>query len=383
MVNVILLGITSLLTDFSSEMVVPILPAFIQSVGGGAIAIGLVFGIGDAVASLLRVVSGYWADRTRAYKIFTFLGYLASATAKFLYVGALRWPDVAFIRPLERLGKGFRDAPRDAIISESMPRHQRGRAFGIQRAMDSAGAILGSVAVLVLYVQFGFSFRAIFFASALIGVAAVLPVLLVKVPHALMNNRAVQWRKITPRARAFIGIATVFGLANFSVGIFILHAQTVVRGVGDTLALALIAYIIFNIVDTLASAPAGAWSDRIGRHHVVLTGYAVFTLVCIGFAFLSVGQAPLWVVAILFGLYGLFKALVDASQRALVSDLSPDEVRASALGAFETSVGLAAIPAGLIAGWLWSIAPMYAFGYGAVLSMVAFVLLAVVLRKTA
>jgi MFS family permease len=375
MINVILLGITSLLTDFSSEMVVPILPAFIQSVGGGAVAIGLVFGVGDAVAALLRVFSGYWADRTRAYRAFTFFGYLASAVAKFGYIGALKWPDVAFVRPIERLGKGFRDAPRDAIISESIPSRQRGFAFGIQRAMDSAGAILGSVAVLVLYVGFGLQFRSIFLVSACIGLVATLPVLLVKVPESLKGNRrVVQWKKVPPKARAFIGVATLFGVANFSVAIFILHAQAALRGVGDALALTLAAYIVFNLVDTLASAPAGALSDRIGRRRVVLAGYGVFSLVCIGFALLAT-NAPLWVVAVLFGFYGLFKALIDASQRALVSDLSPDEVRASALGLFETSVGLAAIPAGLLAGWLHTQTPAAPFIMGAVLAALAAALL--------
>jgi MFS family permease len=370
--NTILLGITSLLTDFSSEMVVPILPAFIQSVGGGAVAIGLIFGIGDALAALLRVVSGYWADRTRAYKTFTLVGYLASAGAKFLYVGASQWVDVARIRPLERLGKGFRDAPRDAIISESVPWPKRGFAFGIQRAMDSAGAIFGSVAVLVLYMHFNLPFREIFLVSAGIGLIAVLPVMLVRVPKSLLENRrAVQRRKITPKARTFIGIATLFGLANFSVGIFILQAQAVLRGVGDALALALVAYSVFNIVDTIASVPAGALSDRIGRHRVVLAGYGVFALVCFGFAYLGTQPAPLWAVVLLFGGYGLFKGLVDASQRALVSDVSSPEVRGSALGIFETSVGLAAIPAGLIAGWLYSMHPAAAFLWGAGLSLLA------------
>lgn len=379
--NVFLLGITSLLTDFSSEMVVPILPAFIQSVGGGAVAVGLVFGIGDAVASLLRVFSGYWADRTRSYKAFTFFGYLASAVAKFLYVGVIRWPHIAFIRPVERLGKGFRDAPRDAIISESAPHGQRGRAFGIQRAMDSAGAILGSVAVLVLYVWLDFPLRSIFLVSACIGLVATIPVLLVKVPRSLhAARRMVRWHLIPRKAKMFIGVATVFGLANFSVGIFLLQAQASLRGIGDALGLTLAAYIVFNLVDTVASAPAGALSDRIGRRRVVLAGYGVFTVVCIGFAFLGTA-APLWAVAVMFGLYGLFKALIDASQRAMVSDLSPPEVRASTLGAFETSVGLAAIPAGLAAGWLYSLDPMWAFAWGALLSAVASVLLVRTIRQ--
>ncbi|KKU95115.1 MAG: Major facilitator superfamily, partial [Parcubacteria group bacterium GW2011_GWA1_48_11b] len=167
MLNIFLLGLTSLLADFSSEMIVPILPFFIESLGGGGVAVGLIFGLGDAVAAVLRVVSGYWADKTKKYKLFIFGGYLFSAAAKFLYPLASNWRQVGAVRPVERMGKGFRDAPRDAIVSESLSGGKRGFGFGVQRAMDSVGAIIGSVFVLVLFVYFSFSFRTLFWISAL------------------------------------------------------------------------------------------------------------------------------------------------------------------------------------------------------------------------
>lgn len=389
MTNVVLLGLTSLLTDFSSEMVVPILPFFIQSIGGAGVAIGLIFGIGDAVAALLRVFSGYWADRTKKYKLFVFAGYLFSSIAKLGYIGVNMWQQVAFIRPVERLGKGFRDAPRDAIISESVPEFKRGRAFGIQRAMDSIGAFIGAVAVLVFFVFLDFSFRNIFLVSALVGLAGVIPILFVKVPKdlSLNHHKKVSFSKLSPKARRFIVIATIFALANFSIAFFILQTQNLLseNSTDNALLLTLIVYIVFNVVDALASGPAGALSDKIGRRRTILIGYSLFTLVCAGFVLISLfetGHKEAFVIlVILFALYGLFKAFIDAAQRAFVSDLSQDEIRATALGTFETFTGLAAIPSGLIAGVLWNMNPMATFGFGFVLSLFSVLSLITILKN--
>src|SRR3989344_7862626 len=166
MLNVILLGLTSLLADFSSEMVFPILPFFIQTLGGAGVAIGLAFGVGDAVSAVFKVISGRWADKTKKYRTFVIAGYGFSAIAKFLYPLASSWQQILAVRPVERIGKGFRDAPRDAILSESMPHERRGRGFGIQRAMDSAGAILGSVAVLFFVFYLDLALSKIFLISA-------------------------------------------------------------------------------------------------------------------------------------------------------------------------------------------------------------------------
>ncbi|MEK7638382.1 MAG: MFS transporter [Patescibacteria group bacterium] len=388
MTNIILLGIASLLTDFSSEMVLPILPFFIQSLGGTGLAIGLIFGIGDAVAALLRVGSGYLADRTKRYKGIVLFGYAFSSVVKFAYVSAVSWTQVAWVRPAERIGKGLRDAPRDAIVSESVDASQRGRAFGVQRAMDSAGALLGSVAILVLFVGLAIPFRTIFLLSALTGLLAVVPLVFVRVPDTLrLARREVSFSKLTPKARRFIAIATLFALANFSVVFFIMMGQASLNGYSaqTALAMTLVAYIVFNFVDAVLSTPAGMLSDHIGRRRTIVIGYLMFSVVCLGFwakAVVFKTQPGSFVVLIaLFALYGVFKAFIDASQRAFVSDLSPDEVRGTALGTFETLTGLAAIPAGLMAGWLWNINNAYSFFYGAVVSSVAAVLLMIALRR--
>lgn len=389
MLNVFLLGLTSLLTDLSSEMVVPILPFFIQAVGGTGIAVGLIFGIGDAVAALIRVFSGHWADKTKQYKGFVTTGYLFSGLVKFFYPFANSWQQLSLIRSVERVGKGFRDAPRDAIVSESLAPHDRGKGFGIQRAMDSIGAILGSVAVLVLFVIYQIPFKTIFLISAHIGVFAVLPILFVQVPERLKieNKRHISFARLSPKVKRFIVIATIFALANFSVAFFILKAQASFSGLDDreTLGIALMLYILFGIFDAAFSEPAGVLSDRIGRRRVIILGYTVFCLVCLGFLFLSVGfhsnTTEIVGLVILFALYGCFKALIDASQRAFVSDLSDTDIRGTALGTFEAATGIAAIPAGLIAGVFWNITPAYTFAFGFGLSLIAVLLLATSIRN--
>lgn len=384
MFNIILLGITSLLTDFSSEMVTPILPFFITSLGGTGIAIGLVFGIGDAVAAVLKVFSGEIADRTRRYKALTFAGYAFSSVMKFGYVIFGQFRAITTIYPIERIGKGLRDAPRDAIVSESVPAPERGRSFGIQRAMDSAGAILGSLTVLIFFLHYGLTFHRIFLISALVSLLGLIPVLFVRVPAELhvRERKRISLARLTPELRRFIAIATLFALSAFSYAFLILQTQRsfITLDAHRAMEFALIIYTLFNFCDAVISAPAGALSDRIGRKRVVLIGYSAFAGVAVGFLVLSLIHVSLrfhFIIALgLFMLYGAYKAFIDASQRALVSDLSTPDIRGTALGTFQMCTGLAAIPSGLMAGWLWNMSPVYTFAYGAVLSIVACILLA-------
>lgn len=385
MSNIILLGLTSLLADFSSEIIVPILPFFIKSLGGAGLAIGLISGLGDAVAAILKIVSGRLADKTRQFKKIVLGGYAFSALAKFFFPLASTWQHILAARAVERIGKGLRDAPRDTIVSESVEHQKRGSGFGLQRAMDSLGAILGSITVLILFWKFNFDFRTIFLLAAFIGLVAVIPIFFVREPATLVNQprqKLPDFSKLnfSPALKKFIGITTLFYLGNFSFMFLILRAQ---QNFGhlefkNSLTLTLLLYILFNIFDALFSQPAGKLSDRIGRKKVLMIGYALLAFTFGGFFLAKSFLALLFI----FPLYGLFKAFTDASQRSFVSDLSKIENRSTALGAFEASTGLALIPGGIIAGLLWNINPNFTFIYGLAVSILAFVLLKTLVKES-
>lgn len=388
MLNIILLGLTSLLADFSSEMVFPILPFFIQTLGGAGVAIGLAFGFGDAVAAVFKIISGRLADKTKKYKAFVVAGYSFSALTKFLYPLSSSWRQILAVRPVERIGKGFRDAPRDAILSESLPHERRGRGFGIQRAMDSAGAILGSLAVLVFVFYLDFAFSKIFLISAVIALFAIIPIIFVRVPAQLkIARKSLGFAGLSSQLKKFIFAATIFALANFSYAFMVLKTQTLFGDLDykKALSLTLLLYIFFSIFDSGFSTLAGSWADKFGRRKVIIASYLLLAVVFLGFGAISLWQPDrAWTfifLFILFALYGLFRASVDVGQKSFVSDLSDVGIRGTALGTFETFTGLAAIPAGLIAGLLWNINQALPFVYGLVVSLIAVTIFSFSVKK--
>ncbi|MEK7578503.1 MAG: MFS transporter, partial [Patescibacteria group bacterium] len=309
---------------------------------------------------------------SKKYKKFVYFGYGFSAVSKFLFPLASTWSHILILRPIERIGKGLRDAPRDAIISESNggTAEKRGFGFGVQRAMDSVGAIIGSIVAYILFVNLGVSFRYIFLIAAIIALTALIPIFFVKEPRSLterkINHKKFSFKNLSPQLKRFILTATVFNFANFNFMFFILKAGEVFKDIGG-IGLPILLYIFFSVFDASLSAPAGRLSDKIGRQPVLTIGYLLFAVTSFGFIFAD----SLFALMGLFALYGAFRAFIDASQRAFVSDLSPIEDRAVSLGIFEMSIGLALIPAGLIAGFLWNIDPAYTFVYGSGLSLIA------------
>ncbi len=372
MINIILLGIVSFLTDVSSEMIMPILPLFIKQLGGAGIAVGLITGVAGSVASLLQVFSGYFSDIYGKRKKFVFAGYFISAMAKLFFPLSTAWQHILLLRPLERVGKGIRDAPRDAMVSFYTKKKTRGKGFGIMRTMDTAGAVIGSLLALLFFWYLGFSFKTIFFIAALIAFLALIPIFFVKEPKVkpVKFSLNVGFSKLSTPLRWLIAAAAVFAVGNFSYMFFILKTQEAFTA-KSAFVIPILLYVLFNIFYASFAIPAGILSDRIGRKKVLLAGYFLFAITCLGFTY----SDSLAYFIVLFALYGLTYALVNATQRAYVSDLAPRNVRGTALGTFHTAIGIVTLPAGLIAGYLWDISTIYTFYFGAAMAVIAVILL--------
>lgn len=368
--NVILLGIVSFLNDLSSEMIMPILPMFITALGGGSVVVGLIGGLRDSISSILKVICGYWSDKTGKRKIFVSSGYLVSSIFKLFLAFSQIWYHVLLFASLERVGKGLRTAPRDAIIADSMPK-ERGKGFGIHRSLDTFGAILGSILVFLLFWFLNFSFKIIILIASAIAFTSLIPLYFVserkRKPQNISLNISL---RILPKSlKLFIVISTLFALSNFSYMFFILRAQEFFTG-KSAIGIPILLYVLFNIFYAVFAVPFGTLSDKIGRKKVIVFGYLLFSLTSFGFAFAN--SLPFFIA--LFALYGMVYAIVDGNQRAFVSDLASGDLRATALGTFHTTTGLAALPASVIAGFLWQIDPSFTFLYGALVSIISVIL---------
>jgi len=370
MANIILLGVVSFLNDMSSEMIMPILPMFLTSLGATGIIIGLIGGLRESISSILKVFGGLWADRVGKRKPFVTFGYLASAVFKVFLAFSRTWPFALVFASVERTGKGIRTAPRDAIIAESMPK-RHGWGFGIHRTLDTSGAILGAVLVFLLFWFWGFSFKTLILTAAIISFVSLVPMIWVreKKKRPEKVTLKVGLKKLPQKARLFIIIASLFALANFSYMFFILRAQ---HFFSEELAIAvpILLYVLFNIFYAGFAIPFGNLSDRVGRENVIVAGYVMFFATCIGFAFAN----SITLLIFLFILYGLSFAAIEGNQRAFMSDLAPRHLEATALGTFHTSVGIIALPASIIAGFLWSINPQFTFIFGGTVAIIAAVL---------
>jgi MFS family permease len=427
-----MLGVVSLFTDAASEMIYPLIPVYIAALGSGAILLGIIEGVAETTASMLKLISGIISDKTGKRKILVLIGYSISSFFRPLTgIVSAGW-QIVFIRMFDRVGKGIRTAPRDAIIASSVDESIRGKSFGFERAMDHTGAVIGPVlAILTLLVLFiGFHFkdsllalRWTFLIALIPGILAVLTIIFFvkEVAPGNTNSKLFKFslKNFDSNFKVYLMIMVLFTLGNSSDAFLLFRVEEAIQKSGavsdfvhgiaplhkmisgfgsaenqakviNILFLPLI-WAFFHIIKVAFSTSLGALSDKIGRKIVINIGWAIYAFVYIAFALLIFLPPRLQIVAtfILFAIYALFYAFSEGTEKAFVADLVKEENRGTAFGLFNFAVGMGALPASIIFGFLYSyfdkLIPGFggtvAFGFGGVLAMVSMVLLAVMVKE--
>ncbi len=383
MFNIIITGITSLLTDIATEMVYPLIPLYLATLGAQPGVLGLIEGFAESSAAILKVFSGTISDRVRRRKPIAILGYAGSSLGKLLLYLSRSWSLVFAGRMIDRIGKGVRVAPRDALIADSCEKGTRGRAFGLHRAMDTLGATVGVMIAIGLVSILGkdltrVDYQRIFLFSLIPALSGVVVLFFVKegrVSRSRCSTGRFSWRGLSPKLRRFLVLAGIFALGNSSNQFLLLRMSKLGWGVLGVLFL----YLLYNGIYTIFSYPCGRLSDRVGKKRLLVFGYVLYGLVYFGFALLS-SKGYQWLPWLLFGVYGLYSALTEGLEKALVADLAPTEQRATLLGLHATLVGVGLLPASIIAGGLWSFfGPMAPFLFGGILGTSAGIGLALLL----
>lgn len=379
--NVFFLGLVSFFADISAEMVYPIIPLYLTSAFGATPAlIGIIEGIAESLASLLKVFSGYITDKYNKKKPIAFLGYATGLIYKIALIAASSWGGILGARVIDRIGKGIRTAPRDVMVCESADSNRMGTAFGIHKALDMAGSAIGIlIAYLLLSSANGaFDYKNLFLISiipALLSLA-MFPLIKEKKEQRITKEREPFWKnvkKLDGQLKLYLLVAFLFTLGNSSNAFLLLRAKSV--GFNDTSVILL--YFIYNITASLLAIPLGKRSDQVGRKRLLVSGYIVFAAVYMGFAF---AYNKIFMIA-LFVLYGVYTAMTTGVERAFIAEISPQELKGTMLGLHSTIVGIALLPASAIAGVLWtSFGAEIPFVFGACLSLIAAFVLIILMK---
>jgi MFS family permease len=372
--DVLKLGLVSFLTDLSSEMIFSVFAIFLTTIAGASAAVlGVIEGLADLSASSLNYFAGWLSDRTGKRKVFALTGYGFSTLSKLILLTTSSVTGLGIFRVIERLGKGFRGAPRDAWLSAVTDKATRGYAFGVHKALDKSGAVLGPLVAYGLLSWLGDgaqTFQILFWVALIPALLSIVVLSLIKdqpgVAHPRDNMFEI-WQRLSPEFKRYLLTAGVFSLSYFSFGFLLLRAHSVGFAVKDIVLL----YALFNIAFTVAAPLMGKLSDHIGRGRTIMLGYLLYALMSLGFAFAT---TP-WQIIALFVVYGIFFAIDEAQSKALIADLELDR-RASAIGLYNFATGLIYLPASLIAGALWLWLPASAFLVAACLALVALIMFA-------
>ncbi len=375
--NVFALGWVSFFNDFASEMIYPIVPIFLTGFLGVPVAIvGLIEGIAESTASILKVFSGWLSDKFQKRKPFVISGYALSTFSKIILGLSYIWPFVLIARFLDRFGKGIRTSARDSLITESCPESIRGKSFGFHRALDTLGAVFGPLAAILFLAIFNNNIRLIFyiaFIPGLIGIILLIIFVREKKKNALcFSDLKLKWRDINPSFKIFLLISIIFSIGNSSDAFLILRAQNL----GLAIKVTIFAYVLFNLTYAIFSIPAGVIADKIGAKKVLIMGLILFSLVYFSLGLIN-KSLFIW---LLFPVYGIYMALTEGVGKAYISLLVPQEKSGTAFGIYQTSIGICSFFASIIAGVMWNYinvrVPFYFGSITALISAILFIGLA-------
>jgi MFS family permease len=374
--NILLLGLVSFFSDISAEMVYPILPLYLSAImGASPTIIGIIEGIAESLASIIKLFSGIVADKYGNKKRLAFFGYSSSVINKIIILFATTWVGVLIARIIDRFGKGIRTAPRDALIAEAADKSHLGRAYGIHKGLDLLGTAVGILLAYIILTKNENDYQKIFLYSLIPAVIGVVFILFVKDKKQEVSKKAISfnWKTLDKRLKIFLLCILVFTLGNSSNAFILLRAHNA----GFTPQKAILLYFLYNIVASVLSVPIGQLSDKIGRRTILCIGYFLYGIVYVGIGLFSHKV----VFIILFIVYGFYTALTTGIERALIVEMVPETQKASALGLYAALVGLGLLPASIIAGLLWDVlGPSAPFLFGGTLAFITSINVFIIFR---